>query len=275
MFIDRVLSATLQECVITLCPEFPIRKGRLDEKGNNQSTNIDWLMYSQTKNELIFLELKTTDTSFDQGQLEIYRGLVAEINRTGSTAFLLADVEKIQQASPEFGKYQYVLERARLLPTDCKSARIVYLAPATSKPKDWNDEDRTLHWLSFGMLAQDIPPPFADHWKVVRECLIKLDTLNRRIRNGQPEISDLDNYQHKVGFDEICNRCRRDGDSILVGFVGGINALQSTDLQTLQTRNYKWDSVQNSKGTKDYRNWIPGNTFLQCVEQRAIQTAHP
>ncbi len=38
---------------VSVYPEFPFKKAN-----NNQSTNIDWLMYNKTKNELIFFRVK-------------------------------------------------------------------------------------------------------------------------------------------------------------------------------------------------------------------------
>ena len=45
-----------------VCAEFPLRK-----KGKEKhSTNVDWLLYDRKIKQLIFFELKTSDTSFDQ-----------------------------------------------------------------------------------------------------------------------------------------------------------------------------------------------------------------
>ena len=62
-FIEDILSSLLDEHIVTISAEFPLRKFENDSgTRNNQSTNIDWLMYCRKKKELIFVELKTTDT---------------------------------------------------------------------------------------------------------------------------------------------------------------------------------------------------------------------
>ena len=107
-FLAEALSAALDEDLVSLCPEFPIRKMRLDESGNNQSTNIDWLMFSRSKNDLLLVELKTTDTSFREEQSDIYRRLQDTIAERNSAAFLIEELQSIASASQETGKYKTV-----------------------------------------------------------------------------------------------------------------------------------------------------------------------
>lgn len=274
MFIDQVLSETFGEELVTLCPEFPIRKCGIDGSGHNQSTNIDWLMFSRTNNYLLFLELKTTDTTFDQKQLEIYLALKEMIKHPNGAAFLIDDIERICEASLEHGKYQNVLDRIdHVLPDskvqfgNCKAARIVYLAPAVSKPKEWPENDSSQCWLRFKDLASDIKSPFDAQWKIIRKRLIELDDVRRCSRNDQPEVAERNNYQGRDAYQEILDRCKREGNSIIVGFNGGSNALKTSDLAYLQARSYKWDSAKQAKGCKEHKNWIPGYEFLLQIEK--------
>ncbi len=48
-----------------ICAEFPLRKRSTTGPDTYQSTNIDWLLYSNKLDQLVFVELKTTDTTFD------------------------------------------------------------------------------------------------------------------------------------------------------------------------------------------------------------------
>ena len=93
------LSANLQEDIVM--PGIPIRK-----EGNNQSTNIR-LAHVQpcTKQELLLVELKTTDTSFAAWQASIYEDLQNKIASTQSAVFLAEDLEDIADESLERGKY--------------------------------------------------------------------------------------------------------------------------------------------------------------------------
>lgn len=263
-FIDRVLSATLGQKIITLCPEFPIRK---DNK--NQSTNIDWLLYNKTRNELILLELKTCDTSFRPCQNDIYEYHQNKIS-SQSAGYLIKDIEKIKAKSQEYGKYDFVLKKLRItLPAyeqifqSCSAAQIIYLIPESSKIKlaaSFNDQTLI---LSFKDLSDNISHRFAEHWKTIRNRLIQLDGDTRGKRNNQPETSDRDNYQARLNYNEIIDQCQKHGDKILVGFEGGVGALKSAQMSSLENRKYKWDFVEGGKGTKDARNWIKGNAFLQ------------
>lgn len=154
-FLADALSANLQEDIVMLCPEFPIRK-----EGNNQSTNIDWLMFSRTKQELLLVELKTTDTSFAAWQASIYEDLQNKIASTQSAVFLAEDLEDIADESLERGKYLNVQKMTasglgitedaiREVFGRCKHARVIYLAPKASHPKQkWRDD---WLWLSFDL----------------------------------------------------------------------------------------------------------------------------
>lgn len=71
-FLAEVLTATLKDDGALsgryrmLCPEFPLAKEK------NQSTNIDFLLYNEDRQALVFLELKTACSSFAADQAEIY-----------------------------------------------------------------------------------------------------------------------------------------------------------------------------------------------------------
>jgi len=155
---------------------------------------------------------------------------------------------------------------------DCKAARIVYLAPAVSKPKNWIENDKAQSWLCFKDLAPDIQSPFTAHWKVIHDRLITLDKLNRRTRNDQPETIERDNYQGRESYQEILARCKCSGNSIVVGFEGGINALKVSDIASLKARIYKWDSAEQGKGSKQGKNWIPGHDFLFIIENLLVES---
>ena len=76
MFLDVVLTETfrndqdLSGSLVMVSPEFPLKK--ID---NWQSTNIDWLMYNTQRQQLLLVELKTSDTSTNDAQNFIYRNI--------------------------------------------------------------------------------------------------------------------------------------------------------------------------------------------------------
>ena len=78
--------------MLMICEEFPLRKAQVNGIRTYQSTNIDWLLYNASDDQLVFLELKTAYTSFDPLQEDIYRRLSMEIGESGSS-FLVRDRE--------------------------------------------------------------------------------------------------------------------------------------------------------------------------------------
>ena len=65
LFIAELLSTKWSKQVVMICEEFPLRKAQVKGIRTYQSTNIDWLLYIASDDQLVFLELKTAYTSFD------------------------------------------------------------------------------------------------------------------------------------------------------------------------------------------------------------------
>ncbi len=183
MFLESVLTETFRDDPILsgsikmICPEFPLKK-----PDNNQSTNIDWLMYNPERRQLLFIELKTSDTSIDASQNSIYLAKQETIQSEGGS-FLITDLEQFRKASKERGKYQYILEKVERFGLDiaeCHDARIVYLVPKSAEHKVLNYADKV---LNFSMLPPSIPGPFTEEWIVVHCFLGELDKLSQKTRN--------------------------------------------------------------------------------------------
>lgn len=276
-FLAEALSARFSRNIVMLCPEFPIRKARSNDSANNQSTNIDWLMFNQDDQELVLVELKTTDTSFRQGQSDIYTELQKTIAQQKSAAFLIEELQAIAAASQETGKYENVMavlaqkldvseaDLPRRL-ADVGHAKIIYLAPEVSKPATWPENNDSLAWLSFGDLPADIEHSYAAHWPAVRSSVVMLDTLSRRMRNGEAERSLTGkNYRFLLTLDELLTRCRTDGASILIGLMDWRSTLPVMSAEQLREKTYKCDIATNGLGKKIPKNWIGGDQFLAQV----------
>ena len=108
-FLEGILSKNLDVSVVMLSPEFPIRIHRLLDSDKNYSTNIDWLMMDVDKKELLLVELKTSDTSLNKDQIEVYKNLQKLIAKEKSSSFLVNELERIASASQEHGKYKNIL----------------------------------------------------------------------------------------------------------------------------------------------------------------------
>ena len=273
MFLADVMTETLRDdpalsgSIAMICPEFPLKKA-----DNKQSTNIDWLMYNKERQQLLFVELKTSDTSFDNGQNEIYRTKQDAVRSEGGS-FLMEDLEQLMNASTEAGKYRYILEkRLSLFKTEitaCRDARIIYLIPKSAEYKVQGLADKV---FSFGMLSNSITGSFAEEWSVIRSHLCVLDDSSRRSRNHQltsvPAENRAANFTERTDFLSIVDLCKKHGDAIIVGFDGGVVALEGRCLTALEERTYKWDNITGGIGKKDQKNWIPGSVFSDIISKK-------
>lgn len=277
-FLAEALSKRFEENIISLCPEFPIRKSRLDVPGNNQSTNIDWLMYSSDKKEIILLELKTADTSYKNEQVDIYRALQQCIGARQSASFLLDELEAISQASNEGGKYRNIQstmcdafgDNAAALQQElvnCKKARLIYLAPRVSRPDNWTNADDTV-WLTFADLPETLDEHiYSEQWPILRKHLVKLDDSTRRLRNGEDSIENaFKNFKGVLRLEQLLELCRTSDEPIVIGLINWREKVSQMTFDELNSRSYKWDFAQEGTGKKVARNWITGDDFLRCVE---------
>jgi hypothetical protein len=277
LFLEQVFSKVFQDAVQVICPEFPLRK-----PDSNQSTNLDWLLYAKNRDQFLFVELKTTDTTYREDQADIYREAIKGIETCGA-ARLIEDVKSIKCASSEWGKYENVLSRVEKTDyRNCTKAALVYLVPKCSLPcpgKDKSAQDIPIGenpqksmngqvvWLSFEDLPKEIDDPFAHEWRVVRKWLVQLDATTRDTRNGMVEGPSQRNFAGRCCFEELIRLCAADPDGIVVGFEGGTTKLSVATLDQLESRSsFKWDHANHATGRKDGRNWIPGREFLAIVD---------
>jgi hypothetical protein len=267
MFIADVLSAKFQDSIEMISPEFPLRKTSLNDGETCQSTNIDWLLYSNTHDEFVFLELKTTDTTYKQDQAKIYLDVMRRVGESGSR-FLIEDLEAIASVSGEYGKYNRILARVQSDPkyATCRQARLVYLAPDVMR-RQCAYLGNNATFLSFEELPADIDHEFANEWRVIREHLVQLDTITWRTRRGEHKPFGGSNYRDTCGFPALLTLCREQQDAIVVGFDGGTPKLAAASMEELESRSsYKWDYAEGGVGVKDGRNWISGRRFLEIVK---------
>ena len=174
-FIKDIISSLLNyEDLIILGAEFPLRK--LD---NNQSTNIDWLMYSKTDNKLLFVELKTTVTSLSTAQALSYDEIQAKIRKgTTGAEFLKLDVSKIMGASKEKEKYTSVWNKIKDINFSViDNSQIIYIAPKAAKNRFSKIPCRDAVFYSFADLAIDEGKniPFRSQWEILQKILCELD----------------------------------------------------------------------------------------------------
>jgi hypothetical protein len=64
------------------------------------------------------------------------------------------------------------------------------------------------------------------------------------------DLSDGTNFKGKLPFQEMINLSKTLGDSIVIGFSGGREALENSPLAYLEQRLFKWDDVKHGLGKK-------------------------
>lgn len=293
MFLEEVLTETFQNDpnlsgrIVMICPEFPLKKS-----DNRQSTNIDWLMYNPERRQLLFVELKTSDTSVNPDQIAIYQAKRDAIFSKGGS-FLINDIKQLRDASKESGKYQYILETKVLLHKEhiatCHDAKIIYLVPKSALHKIDGHADKV---ISFGELSGYISGSYSNEWLIIRNYLCTLDDSSQRSRNLQfmPRSyhpvnknstkisisSSNDNnqailkqskfWQGTLKFPDMYKLCLQLGDDVIIGFTGGKEAFSTSSLAGLQSRLfYRWDYSKNMAGKKQ-SDWLPGSLVLEILK---------
>ena len=124
VFLPGIVASALDEratAVSLVAQEFPLKKADC-----NQSTNVDYVLFSSTPSERpwVFLELKTDTSSANKKQALTY---AARLVKTPMEE-LLKEVETIKGVSKKPEKYGALLERFSLRPA-AGFARLVYLTP--------------------------------------------------------------------------------------------------------------------------------------------------
>jgi hypothetical protein len=223
--------------------------------------------------------LKTSDSSVDLEQSAIYHAKQAAVRRAGGS-FLIEDLKELRDASGEHGKYSYIIEK-KMTPkaaeiAACRDAVILYLVPRSAERKLRGHTDKL---LTFSMLSDSIPGPFAEEWSTIRQRLCALDESSKQVRNHQSDGASragaTANFAERVDFRSIIELCRNRGDAVVVGFAGGIPALGRSSLRSLQNRLFKWDRAKGGTGTKVPTNWIRGSVFLRIVGERHVSLHSP
>ena len=122
VFLPEIIKKQLGWDIEIISPEFPIKKSH-----NNQSTNVDYLLFRHGNNDLddawIFFELKTDYGSMRSEQWAIY----VDAAERGMPV-LLEGLKAIEQASRKSSKYNELAKRLDGHRKDC-SIEILYLSP--------------------------------------------------------------------------------------------------------------------------------------------------
>jgi hypothetical protein len=73
------------------------------------------------------------------------------------------------------------------------------------------------------------------------------------------------NWADIEALDAVLQRCQAHGRDVLIGFTGGLAALEARPWSELMRRRYKWDRTAGGVGMKLARNWIRGDQFAAVM----------
>lgn len=162
VFLPEIIKKHLGWDVEIISPEFPIKKS-----DNNQSTNVDYLLFRHGNNDLddawIFFELKTDCGSMRSEQWEIY---VDAVER--GMPVLLEGLKAIEQASRKSSKYNILDKCLDGHKKDC-SIEILYLSPGEAMI---NGLPSNIHVIFFNQLAKLKLDKYSEVWDLFSKIVI-------------------------------------------------------------------------------------------------------
>lgn len=258
--------------IVKICPEFPLKK--IDE--TNQSTNIDWLMVNSDQNQILFVELKTSDSyvagSFasrnnEMSKFDKYQEKRDKINLEGG-GILIDELFEIANASNQPKKYAFIIEmisKYEAMIRSCDSAKIIYIVPKTSKSIALSYVEKV---LTFSDFPAEIKGNYSEEWRIIQKYLRKFD------ERPEPDIDLIiqKDTKHRpkgyVKFDQLIQICKTKGDKVIISFTGGEEAFANESLKELKNRrHYKWDDAENVNYWTS-KNWIHGDKVLKILKEQ-------
>ncbi len=124
-------------------------------------------------------------------------------------------------------------------------------------PKTAIDADVLLTWADIRDLAKEL---MGTHYVT--------DRLREAVkRYPEPDVLDGPYWDGKLSFHDMREKCRKSGNEIQVGHVGGEAALLKLSLvDAEEKRDWKWRYPEMNKGHIIPGNWLPGARWLEIVE---------
>lgn len=195
-------------------PEWPLR---IQEPGF-QSTNIDWLAINRSNLSLLFIELKTSSSSIDKRQKDIYVEKMKKIRRE-TAGFLLQDIEEIAPKSAETKKYRHLISKARNLSFDfsaCREVDLLYIVPKAGKQSVQADDVKWM--ISFEDLPELLPLHSGEAWSKLRPALIELDRGEARQKRTRPRNEN--EYHVRIIKEVLRHFPNKNPEKIFFGITG-------------------------------------------------------
>jgi hypothetical protein len=149
----------------------------------------------------------------------------------------------------------------------------LFLSAARAPTADVIECQGVLYWEDVRQLAQQVLGD--DHYVTQRLTrateMYKLVTVPAARRNGQHGR----NYRGILGLGEMVEKCRREGNGVMVGYYGGAAKLQARAPEDLRSRRFKWDRADAPLPPKIPCNWMPGARFLELMTAKFPDLTNP
>lgn len=156
-FLEKILSEYLGKSITYVCPEFPIKK-----KGNNLSTKLDYLCKSE--DEIIFVELKTDESSLMAEQAEIY--LNCNWANCKSDLQEIIKAVKNKKHLEKYNTLNAVINKMYVTNAN-PSLRVIYLSPLSNQKSKFTKEVEILNAKKISDLSTPILPDDQILWTLI------------------------------------------------------------------------------------------------------------
>ncbi len=159
--------------------EFPLQSLKYENnKQTNRSVNIDSLLL-KNDDTLVFLELKTDDTSYHQEQCDRYRKVIEKIENN-SAAFLFDFLEKLAKISSKKKKYRSALKaiESKFNIDELKKidkAVLIYIVPKSTKKRLLKNNIEVDTIMDFTDISQAKVSKYSNVWSIVSQTIVQLD----------------------------------------------------------------------------------------------------
>jgi len=183
IFIENILDNVYSQkrCFRLIASEFSLNS-KMD---NNQSVNIDYLLYNVCEKKLYFLESRTDETSFEPSQFVSYKDIIDKKQNLYEFLKKLCDMSKDKTKYKNYKNLiEYKIEKNNLNKSIFKkNIDIIYLVPKTTfLNRKWGDDNQKMvneilknhKIIYFSDLPQNLDI-YNNEWQTIREFLIKLD----------------------------------------------------------------------------------------------------
>lgn len=121
-----------------------------------------------------------------------------------------------------------------------------------------------LHWSDILVLAEQLHGPES---YVARRLASALERYEEEFGGEWPGPT----WEGVEGLEAVLRRCRTQGPNVVIGFKGGVAALEARTKDELESRPFKWDWAGGGRGRKNVRNWIPGDQFASIIAGLPVQ----